>query len=418
MLCKIAVMINFIHKPRCNADLIAVGAVALRRRCSKFSLGKLAADGAFNRGKRVCAARHAHCMIDIAPPRKGISYRAADAGCRTAEGFDLRRVVVRFVFKQQQPRLLNAVGIDLYLHGAGIDFVRLVKIAQFAAFFKCLCRNAGNIHEAYGLFVPDAFAKSKVIFEFAPNAFILEFNIRQMRVEGCMAAMIRPICVDNAEFGQRRLTIFCFKIDFKALRIRLIHCKPVKRDKLLCGGVKQLYARRLSRLVAAHCKRVTAFKRGFARIHGVDNVCLYPVQFFGCETARKHVYGCRTHCRPFALRNKAYALRCGIRPLVKLPRQIFNRKNFCTRRIAADFRTEFSFRIGSVNLRFGKNGFDAGVERRFVHTLRVIPVDDANPFKSADPEKFANILRKPFRRFRKFGAFFAVNSVNHSVVSR
>ena len=64
------------------------------------------------------------------------------------------------------------------------------------------------------------------------------------------------------------------------------------------------------------------------------------------------------------------------------------------------------------------NGFDAGVERRFVHTLRVIPVDDANPFKSADPEKFANILRKPFRRFRKFGAFFAVNSVNHSVVSR
>ena len=41
MLCKIAVMINFIHKTRCNADLIAVGAVALRRRCSKFSLGKM-----------------------------------------------------------------------------------------------------------------------------------------------------------------------------------------------------------------------------------------------------------------------------------------------------------------------------------------------------------------------------------------
>ncbi|MPM58355.1 hypothetical protein SDC9_105186 [bioreactor metagenome] len=158
------VAVNFVHKPRGKADLVAVGAVARRRGGNNLALRQFPRRRFAVRPSRVGRAGEAHSLIDERASGERVANRAADAGCRSAEGFDLRRVVMRFVFKEHKPVLLFAVHADLRFHRAGVDLGGIVELLQFTLFFEPLCADCRNVHQRHGLFYAEFAAQVQVGF--------------------------------------------------------------------------------------------------------------------------------------------------------------------------------------------------------------------------------------------------------------
>ena len=121
-------MIYFMHQPRSQAYLIAVGGIARGRARGNLALGQLIGHSVLNGHAGIGRARYAHSLIDVTPPRKGIAYSSAQAGGRAAEGFYFSGMIMRFVFEHNQPFFFPSVYGRVYHYGAGVILVRNVQI--------------------------------------------------------------------------------------------------------------------------------------------------------------------------------------------------------------------------------------------------------------------------------------------------
>ena len=159
-----SVVVNFVHKPRRKADLVAVGAVARRRGGDDLSLRQLARQRLGIGPSRVCGAGEAHRLIDKRAARQRVSNRATDAGRGPAKGLDLRRVIVRFVFKEHEPVLLLTVDQNRGLDRAGVDLVGFVKVFELSFALEPLGGNGRHVHQRHRLTNAEAFAQGKICF--------------------------------------------------------------------------------------------------------------------------------------------------------------------------------------------------------------------------------------------------------------
>ena len=116
-------MVDFVYDTRCEADLVAVGGISGGGSSGNFTLGQFTRNGFRYRLKRVGRAGDAHGTVDIRAAGQRIADGSADAGGRAAERLDFRRMVVRFVFEQEEPRFRAAVDGDIDFDGAGVDFL-------------------------------------------------------------------------------------------------------------------------------------------------------------------------------------------------------------------------------------------------------------------------------------------------------
>ncbi len=96
-------------------DLVAVGAVTRRRWADDLPLGTACRRWCRSPDQRIGRTSDTHRLIDVGTPGERIADRTAKTGRRTAERFDLGRVVVGLVLKHEQPILLLAVHIHLDL---------------------------------------------------------------------------------------------------------------------------------------------------------------------------------------------------------------------------------------------------------------------------------------------------------------
>ena len=96
----VAGMVQLVHLAGCQADLVAVGRVARRRRGHQLALRQLARQRLAHGHERVGRAGHAHGLVDVAAPGKRVADSAAHAGGRAAERLDLGGMVVRLVLEQ------------------------------------------------------------------------------------------------------------------------------------------------------------------------------------------------------------------------------------------------------------------------------------------------------------------------------
>ena len=131
-LCDIIRVIDFFYIAGRKTDLVSVGRIAVRRLRDKLTLRELARQGFCERAGRIRRAGNAHCLIDIGSAGEWVANRAAEAGRRTAEGLNLRRVVVGLVLKVDEPLLLLAVHRNRHDNGAGIDLIRLLLVRELA----------------------------------------------------------------------------------------------------------------------------------------------------------------------------------------------------------------------------------------------------------------------------------------------
>ena len=129
-----------------------------------------------------------------------------------------------FIFKEYKPLLCFLIGSVIHLHRnhnrAGIDFIGLFHIVQFAVFFQLSHCHQSQIHQADELI----FSSCKNLFSGIQITLVGGFDGRtiitlpklhicQLCGEGGMTAVVRPVCIQHSDFRHGRISLFIlFKI--------------------------------------------------------------------------------------------------------------------------------------------------------------------------------------------------------------
>ena len=71
---------------------------------------------------------------------------------------------MRLILKEKQPVFRAIGGINLNLHGAGVDFLRLIKVGEFALLTKVLPSDGSEVHEGDGLGASQVPSHRQVVF--------------------------------------------------------------------------------------------------------------------------------------------------------------------------------------------------------------------------------------------------------------
>ncbi len=223
-----------------------------------------------------------------------------------------------------------------------------------------------------------------------------------------MAAVIGPIGVDHAHFGERGASALAAEIFLAERRVVRVHGERVffdERFEPLCVEVEKSFERlHAGRHGVVDFERFGFMQRRFAAFHGVDHMALHRLDLFLGEVAVKRIDLCRANNGAVAHGNELNALRGGIGALIELPRQILDGKRTRARKVDPLARR--------VHLRFGKNGIHALLEQFFFDIFRVVTVDNADLFYG-NAQNFAHVGKQRARLVIEPRFLFYINSVNH-----
>ncbi len=174
-----------------QADLVAIGRIALGGRGYELALGKLAWECLGDRRQRITCARDAHSLVDIAATRKGVANGPADAGSRATKGLNFGRMVVGLIFKEEKPVLVRAVDIYLHVDCAGVDLLGLIEVFEDPACLQAFRANCCHVHERDRLFVTiKLMAYVEVACEGLLHDGVVYLHVMELRAECRVAAMI------------------------------------------------------------------------------------------------------------------------------------------------------------------------------------------------------------------------------------
>ena len=126
-------------------------------------------------------------------------------------------MVVRFVFEHHGIFFGLAVELDVDVYRAGVNLLRFVEVVQPAVLFKLFCAYRRNVHEA-GIFIRPALIEfvEKVVIEgvrlLHAGIAALYLHVGYLRRESRVAAVVRPVCIDNFELRFGRVALFGSKI--------------------------------------------------------------------------------------------------------------------------------------------------------------------------------------------------------------
>ena len=292
-----ALVIIFLNFARRQADLVAVGAVALGRAGRQRALGQLAFERILDGLTGIAGAGNAHSLVYVGAAAQGIADAAPQAGCRTAEGFDFRRMVMGFIFKQEKPFFFHAVDVDGDDDGAGIDFVRFVEILELAGSLQLFDGDGRHVHEGLGFLAVQVFPRRLVRFIGPLNRSgelaVFKGDVRQFRHKRRMAAVVGPVRIDDADFRYRRIPLFFFaKIGLAELQVVEAHGKAHVRRQFLQRGVvhrrKAFDDGDVCRLFPGHFQGIYRIEGRFAGFDGVDAVMLDSGDVFVGQGSRQN----------------------------------------------------------------------------------------------------------------------------------
>ena len=213
----IARVVNFGDFTGRESDLVAVGGIPVSCGAADFSLWQFAWQRFRKWRERIARAGDAHGLINIRAAGERIANATAEAGGGAAEGFDLGWVVVSFVFEHHEPLLGGRFGCgrvldrDRHDDRGGVDFIGLFEVIEFAGGAEFAHAGEGDVHQRDGLAVAsEFFARCKVGLPCAVDGtvFIIENDIGDFREECRVAAVVGPIGVEHADFGDAWFAFF------------------------------------------------------------------------------------------------------------------------------------------------------------------------------------------------------------------
>ena len=283
-------------------------------------------------------------------------------------------MVVRFVFKQQQPRLVHAVVIHADSYAASVDFIRLIEILQNALFFQVLAANGAEIHQAHGLIFARVNIRTQlqIIFVGRFDDRIADIDIIQNGAERGMTAMVGPIGVNHADFGNGRVALLRAEILLAECNVALVHRQSQPGNQLAqCrrGQLAKAFQRcHFGGYGVLHSQRLLCLQQCLAGFHGVDDV-FFNFRHFGSRGRTAEQVNARISYRgALAAGRQLNALRRACRALVKLTGQKLSGKHH----IALGNRG-----VGQVELRLAEHRVDAVQKDAFRHAFHVIAVQNA-----------------------------------------
>ena len=410
---RIAGMVELVHDARRKADLVAVAGIARSSRGDDLALAQLARDRILDRNRRVRRAGDAHGAIYIRPAGERIADGAADAGGRSAEGLDLRGMVMGFILEQQKPGFLFAVHLDRHLDGAGVDFLGFIQPGQLSLRLQGAHAHRRQVHERDGPIVPAQFpAHLQVALILRCKLRVFKLHVLQMGEERGVPAVVRPVGVDHPDLRNGRVPLLGFEVRLAESQVVRIHGQShflahlfqalaVQRNEPVhCpdgGGNGKL-----------HFKGFRLFQGRFPGLHRVDHVFLDRFHIFRRQFARKHVNLGRMHQRPLSLGEDLNALSGAVRPLVKLSGQILHGKHGI-----AGFKAVRNH----VRLGLAEHGGNSVVKERLFDVFGIIPVQDAQPGQIADVQEVPAVRQERTRFMGMFPFLFHKYPVNHAHAS-
>ena len=410
-------MIDFRHLSRGESDLVAIGTVSGRRDGRDFSLRQFAGQGVFQSLPGIAAAGNPHRLIHIGTARQRIPDCSAQTGRRAAERFDLRRMVVGFIFKHDQPFFGPSVHHRVHDDAAGVVFLGFFQIRQFPGLSQFLHADGRQIHQAH---FPRLFA-----VHVPPRCLVrligggnrrgkcsrLDFDPVYRGKKSGVPTMIGPVGIDHPDFRNGRLPFFGIpEIRLTKSQIGLTHRQPQFSQILFPSRFRQLpesgQNRHIRRCRRFHLEAGRFCQRGFPGLDGID-----AIRFDGFKLAvgniaieSDHLGG--KHVRAFFLRNGLNALRGPISPLIVLPGKVLHGKDPIRIRQIECLVNHL------VGRRFGKNDLPRQRIFRLIDARHIIAVDQPQAPQSRQTDIFLQILQKRQRLHIKSRSFFRKNPLH------
>ncbi len=236
-----------------------------------------------------------------------------------------------FVFEQYIPRLDGAVAhYYIVLDGARVYLGRNDDGGRMPLPREHLRAYRGDVHQRR------IFIRSPVVYH-VEHVGILGVRLGDMRVvrldlcfergeERRMAAVVRPICIDDFKLGIRRVAPLVAEVRLHESEIVETHRKALfaveyaERDiRFLSKALDE--PRGLGRRYLL-LERRRFIERAQSALDGIDKIVLDSGYLFFARLDCVHRRA--THRRLLTLRQELYALRRGVRALVELPGQVFH----------------------------------------------------------------------------------------------
>ena len=403
-------MVEFVHDAGGQADLVAVGTVSRRGGGHDLALGQFSGNGLGQGLQRIRSACNAHRGIDIGPAGQRIPDGAADTGGRSAERFDLGRMVVRFVLEQKKPVLILSVHTDLDLDRAGVDLFGLVELVQLSGRAEIAHSGRGDIHQVNGFGPAELFPDLQIFTVGLFRQRILKGHVVQCGQECGVAAVIRPVRIDHTDLGQGRVALFRAEVCLTESQVICIHRKaePFHKRGQLFGFISDEPGQGLDGRGNGG-PEFQGFKRFQSRqfaFHRVDHIMLDPAHLIRIRMPGEHIDPGRFHQRSLLLADELDALGRAVRPLVKLTGQVGY--------------GEHGISLGSlqrrgdhIQLRLGKHVGTGGLEQFCVDALHVVAVHDPDRIHRTDPQCVPDLLEQRPCLLGKLGFLFNKYAVDH-----
>ena len=392
----IAVVIELGDLAGSQANLVAVGGVALSGPGGDFPAGELAVHGLGKGQSGVAAAGDAHGLVHIGPAGKGVADGAAQAGGRAAEGLDFRGMVVGFVLELHQPFLGLAVDGHRHLNGAGVDFLALVQIGNQAPLFQHLHAHDGHVHEGdrpVGFavdFVTGVVVGLQSVLNGGGDGALFNFNAVQAGEEGGVTAVVAPIGVDDPQLGDGGVPVLLIPEVIpaeqqvgeghgKAHGIKIgFHFRVVPLDKADDAG-------HIGGDVGLHIQALGLVHRGQAGFHRVHQIGLDFVHLFRGEAALNGDDTGGEDLGALLLGQELDALGGGVSPLVILAGEVLHGEHL----IVCGEGEILSIHVVHVGL--GEDGVPGGVELLGGEAVHVIAVEQAQVLNSSEAQVFPQV---------------------------
>ena len=143
-------------------------------------------------------------------------------------------MVVSLVLEHEQPVLGSAVDVDLDLDRAGVDLLRFVKVLELTGLFQILRAERSHVHESDILLAAavNLAALCDIVLVGLLDVVVAEGYIVNRGREGRMAAVVGPIRIDHANFGNSRVApLLILKIALTEHDVVKVHCERVFLEK-------------------------------------------------------------------------------------------------------------------------------------------------------------------------------------------
>ncbi len=415
----VAVVVQLGDVAGSQADLVAVGRIACGSGLAQLTLGQLAGDGLAEGLPGVACAGDAHGLVDVGTAGQGVTDTAADTGGCAAEGLDFGGMVVGLVLEHQQPVLLLAVDGGCDMDGAGIDLFALVQLGEHSPLLQRLSADGGNVHQGLGtlcslLFAIDLHTGSQVPLVSGLHGFVMDLDVIQVGGEGGMAAMVGPVGVHHADFGDGGVTVlFAGEVVLQELQIVQVHSQAqgVQQfsQSLLVHGNEAFHGGNGLGCGILGFQGLGLFQGSFPAFHSVDDVLLDGGHVLLGQVAVEGIDLGGLDGGTVALGQDLDALGGGVSPLVELTGQGFHGED----------NSAGQLQLGScvIQLGLGEDSLHGIAEELLGDVFCVVTVEQADLFNAFDAQQVLGLAQQgPGLVLEAFLLFYKY-AINHGVIS-